>query len=325
MSRLFRDWNRILREEMGSEGGTGGSAPAATPPAATPPAEGGGSTALSGAPAATGSEGGVPAATPPAVVIPENWKDSLPQEFRDEPSMAAINNVEALVKSYVHSQKMLGRGKMSIPDQNSSDADWAQIYSQLGLPEKFEDYTFDVPKNSNFEDGFLTKLKEVGHKQGILPRQMKGLVEWYSEANNEAIKTHENQMKAETLENMTKLKTEWGQAFDQNLNMAKAAIKASNLGETIDRWLDDTGLGDDPNMIRLLSAMGQMLKEDKLIGEFGEAAAAPKELQSRIDEIQQSDAYKKGEHPNHKKTITELEGLFKQMHPENKPSISQLT
>jgi hypothetical protein len=129
------------------------------------------------------------------------------------------------------------------------------------------------------------------------------------------LKSHEGQLQAARSEALQKLKSEWGQAFDQRVNLAKAAIRATEGSEEVFDWLNESGLGDDPRMIKLLSAMGQMLKEDNLVGDFGEQVAGPKEIQSRIEELQQSPAYMDRGHVNHGKVIKELEGLFQQMHP----------
>jgi hypothetical protein len=308
------------QDEAGDAGGDGGGAPAPAP------AGDAGGTTLGGAAAPAVLEGAAPAAPAASTVtIPDNWKEALSEEFRNDPSMGAINNLESLAKSYIHSQKMIGKGKMSVPDQHASDSDWRQVFTQLGLPEKLDDYSFEVPETAQFEDGFVTELKKTAHELGILPRQMDGFVKWYSDANNEAIKTHEAQTKVQQQENMNALKQEWGQAFDQNINLAKSALKAADLGDQVYDWLNASGMGDDPNMIKILSTLGQMLKEDNLIGDFGETVAAPKELQSRVQELQQSPAYMDRSHPNHKAVLKEMEGIYQQLHPQKKDNLSQLT
>jgi hypothetical protein len=318
---MKKDYSIRLMNEAGSGDGGGGAGVTDSSPASVSPSDSGG-TALGGG-ASVSAASSEPAQ--PSVSIPENWKDALPEDLRGDPSLGPINNLEALAKSYIHSQKMIGRGKMSVPDEHATEDDWNQVYRQLGLPEKFEDYQFEEPEEHQFEDGFLTKLKEVGFKNGILPKQMKGLVDWYNDANNQALKNMEEQQRVQQQESMQKLKQEWGQAFDQRLRMAQAAIKATNMSEEVNDWLNATGLGDDPMMLKLIGAFGQMLKEDGLVGEFGDQVKSPKELESRVEELQQSKAYMDAAHPNHKKVIKELQVLFQEMHPTKSQSQGLLT
>jgi hypothetical protein len=269
---------------------------------------------------ATPSAGSTASATPPPTVsIPDNWKDALPAEFKDEPSLKAIGDVQTLVKSYIHSQKMVGKNKLTIPDQHATEDDWRQFYHKIGLPQKFEEYNFEIPKDAQFEDGFVTQLKDQAYKAGILPKQMGQLVDWYSKANNEALKAMEQKQQAEVQERIGSLKQEWGQAFNQKVQMAQRALKATGLGGEVFDWLNETGLGDEPMLIKLFAALGEMVKEDTLGDADVGQALTPKELQGRINEILGDKAHPVHQktHPNHGAAVEELQTLFKQLHPAN--------
>ena len=69
-----------------------------------------------------------------------NWKDALPEEVREDPSMQAIQSVDNLAKSYVNAQKMVGSDKIIVPNKYAEDNEWNDVFTKLGLPEKAEDY-----------------------------------------------------------------------------------------------------------------------------------------------------------------------------------------
>src|SRR5687767_2069903 len=96
----------------------------------TDPPGGGGGGAPAPAPTPTPAPGGAPAPTPvppppaptptPAPIkieIPKNWKEALPEDLRNDPNMGPILDLESLTKSFIHSQKMIGRDKIPVPDK----------------------------------------------------------------------------------------------------------------------------------------------------------------------------------------------------------------
>ena len=61
-----------------------------------------------------------------------SFRDSLPEDLRNNPSLKNFNDVGGLAKSYVHAQRMIGADKIALPNQNSTDEDWANVYNKLG-------------------------------------------------------------------------------------------------------------------------------------------------------------------------------------------------
>ena len=61
--------------------------------------------------------GGEP--TPPA----RDWKANLPEDIRNDTSLAPIKDIEGLAKSYVNAQKLIGRDKIPMP-KDENDPVW---------------------------------------------------------------------------------------------------------------------------------------------------------------------------------------------------------
>jgi hypothetical protein len=55
------------------------------------------------------------------------------------------------------------------------------------------------------------------------------------------------------------LKLEWGKDYDKNLSLAKAVLEQFGTEEDVD-FLEATGAGDDPELIRLLHRLGEKLQ-----------------------------------------------------------------
>ena len=60
----------------------------------------------------------------------EQFINSLPQEFRQDPAFARFNGWEDVAKSYSHAAKMVGMDKnqiLTIPKDDTPEA-WAAVY-----------------------------------------------------------------------------------------------------------------------------------------------------------------------------------------------------
>jgi hypothetical protein len=252
-----------------------------------------------------------------AVSFPDNWKEGIPSEFREDPALKAIADVPTLVKSYLSAQKMVGRDKVVVPGKHATEDDWTSFFRKAGLPETLEEYEVTVPEGAQFEDGFISEFKETAFKSGMLPRQVNQLLSWYSEANSRAVSEWEQRAAQRQEEQLEALKQEWGQAFNDRVALAKRALNSSGI-ENVWSWIEDNNKQNDPMMVRLLAKFGEMLGEDKIVGEeAGSGNRTPADVQSEINEILGNPEHpvNVANHPNHQAAVKELQGLFNILHP----------
>lgn len=301
----------------GTSGGAGGSfltgegsAPAGSGGAPAAGGQGAGTTG-SGAAAGGGQGGGAPAGN---FEWPKEWKQHLPAELREEGALKVIHDIPSLVKSFVHAQKQIGADKVVIPGKHATEDDWKAFYQKLGVPADAKEYNMDLGDKHGFQDSFLNAFKENAHKLGILPKQATELLKWYKgfEGQNLQAKTQAEQ--TAKAEGFNALKQEWGAAFPEKGRMARLAVKEL-MNADQRKWLDESGMGDNPQMIRFLEKIGSMvLKEDVIRGEGqgGTGALAPAEASKKAREIIGNHAhpYHNPEHPNHKAAVDEVNQLF---------------
>jgi hypothetical protein len=304
-----------MSPELDAGGGGGSSAPATGGSMLSAPAPAAPAASISAPPGAPGSAA-VPTAPAQTVNIPENWKESLPEEFRNDPAMKAIADLQSLAKSYLHSQKMIGADKVQVPGKHATKEDWRAYFHKAGLPNNVTDYKLELPKDAGFDEKFVSGLREKAFEVGIPPNQMNELMGWYASENKTALEFMDSEYKQKVQEGFSGLKQEWGQAYNQNLETAKRAIKHfadKNGVPNINTWLDGTGIGDDPMMTKLLNYFGSLLKEDKIHGaEFVPQQKDPGTLLSEANAIigDKKSPYYDKTHPNHKAVVAEVSAMF---------------
>lgn len=251
----------------------------------------------------------------PSVVIPNDWKNAIPEEFRADPSLEAISDFNSLVKSYVNAQKMIGADKFSIPSKHDDGTQLREVFHKLGLPKDAKAYDVKIEAEVNPE--LLDAFKNKAFELGILPKQAEGVFSELYNKFNEINTQMANEYNTEMLNKQNSLKQEWGDGFDSKIALANSAVKYLT-GEDQNMLNDilSPEISGHPSVVKLLAKVGEMLKEDDLVPDAkGQWGKTPEEVQTEINSIMSnpSHPYNISGHPNHEKAVQEVYALYKKL------------
>ena len=258
------------------------------------------------------------------------FRETIPEAYREDPSIAVIPNMEGLVKSYIAGQKIIGVPTdrlVTIPNKETADeSDWNTFYDKLGRPEKGADYKLqapkDMPEGVKVPDTTIEAVSSLFHKYGLTPGQAQGI---WNDYNVISLSQMADGAKAQELvaaNGIADLKKDWGAAWDAKTDTAGRDMKAFG-SEDFRKWLDDTGLGDNPNMLRIFSSIGEKLMETQTDGDGGSGfrTLSPAEAQAEISQLQADETFTKAyttqAHPGHKDAVEKMTRLFQYANPED--------
>ncbi len=248
-------------------------------------------------------------ATTAAVINQEtNFKDLIPESFREEKSLDNFNNMEDFVKSYLHAQKLVGQDKIPIPNKHATDEDWNEVFKKLGAPESPDDYKYDI-KDQEMDPAQVSEFNKTAHKLGLLPKQAEGLIKFYNEMNGNVAATQEEAAAQGQLATETELKKEYGPQFAKRLDQAKRLAVNSLGSEFLENTFlkDGSRLGDNIKVIKAFSQLAEKLSEDEIIKGDGSEYMTAKDIEKEINELtQEGSAYWSKTHPNHQKSVQEV-------------------
>ena len=254
-------------------------------------------------------------ATPQQTVLTEteqtkevNFKDLIPENFREEKSLENFNNMEDFVKSYLHAQKMVGADKIPVPNKHSTDEDWNEVFKRLGAPSSPDDYKYDF-KDQEMDQGQVQEFNKTAHKLGLLPKQAEGLIKFYNEMNGNIAANQEEAAAQAQLNVETELRKEFGPQFNKRLDQAKR-LAVNSLGQDFleNTYLKDgSRLGDNLQVIKAFSDLADKLSEDPIIQGDGSSYMTAKDIEKEITELtQEGSAYWDKTHINHQKSVDEV-------------------
>jgi len=225
---------------------------------------------------------------------------SLPDDLANEPSLRNFDDVSKLAKSYVHLVKMRG-----VPEDQliklPSDGNYSEVYNKLGRPEDPSGYEIDISNDLNKD------YAENAHQLGLSKDQARKIYSWMSDKYNELQRQDRSQYEESVQMGINNLKREWGQDFDAQTQIAKQAFLQLADAEMV-KTMEESGLGNSPQMIKLFNKVGQILKEDGMLQNdvaFGDSGGRAS-IQDKLDKIMDSESpYWDGMHPEHDKYVSE--------------------
>ncbi len=189
------------------------------------------------------------------VVETPKWKAQLPDDLKDNENLNQYENIGALAKAVLEAQEG-SNGEFAAPGEDDAEA-WGELFNKLGRPENSENYELD----SKLSDDVETNLRTVAHDMGLSQKQFSQLAEIMG-PSNEAVQLFDKATFKGTAEECEKsLKLEFGEKYDQKMNLMKRGGKAV-LNEDLDKVFRQFGQYNNPKIVKALITLGESIAED---------------------------------------------------------------
>jgi len=230
------------------------------------------------------------------------WYDNFAEDIRSDPSVQKFESPEQLAKGYINMQHILGRDKIPIP---KTDEEFSDAFKILGRPDNAAEYEFKPAEGE--DDGWF---REIAHAANLTNNQFSAISDSVSKIIAEGQQAQETETKLKQDELNASLQKEWGSAYDRQVSLAQAAVKEYADDDLIS-YLDESGLGDDPRLLKVFAKIGAATTEQPLEG--GEQNGfTSQELDAAISSVQSHPAYFDGDHPEHGAYVNKMRKLMAQ-------------
>jgi len=247
--------------------------------------------------------------TPASQPAPTSFLDTLPENLRQEPSLRSFTNPADLAKSYVHAQRMIGADKVALPGNSATDDEWRAIYQKLGAPDDPQKYQFSESPQV-LDESAIGEFRNAAFEAGLNNRQAETVAKFMDTTLQGAQAKFEQQAEELRYGGEQELRKEWGQAFDQRVELAyKAAIDTLGSADLLDeiKLADGRMLGDHPAIVRMFAKIAEQIGEDNLVGDTTEMVMTPAEASQRISDMtRRGTPYWDKMHPEHDQYVQEV-------------------
>lgn len=218
------------------------------------------------------------ASTDSGTAAPAWVTSQLPKDLREEAALHQFKTPGELAKAFLDAEQKAQKG-LTRPSDEASAEEWAAYREALGIPEGPDGYQFEVGEGEELDEELTGWFREAAHEAGLSQEQAQRLLEKWNESNSpeaQAEKLKEGREKVEQT-----LRDEWGKNFDANLNLAFKAMEQFG-DEDFRSYLDETGMGNDPRMIKAMSQIGRSMLDDSFVsGKTAERGETEEEVLRR--------------------------------------------
>ena len=242
--------------------------------------------------------------------VAKTWKEAISEEFRNDPNIEKFTEIDALAKSYINATQMIGKDKVAVPNKNSTEDQWNEVYDKLGRPESADKYSLNAKSEVvPIDENAIKQFAENAHQLGLNNKQAQGILEFYK--NNMEGMAQQAKVDTETAQAQSEqqLRQEWGREFESNVKKAGALAKANMNPEILDMQLKDgMRLGDHPEIIKGFAKIAGMMSEDKIFSTESENVSSNTDVETEISDIMNNKdgPYWNKSHPDHDKMVQQV-------------------
>jgi len=256
-------------------------------PAAVDPAKGG--TVLTGT---TPEKGAAPLATGTTPELPLAWMSALTTEQKADADLIKAlakfpKGIPDLAPSYVELEKKVGQA-LTVPNDKATAEEWAAFYGKIGRPAKPEDYKLEkveLPQGQEPDVAMTQGFLKTAHAIGLTAAQASALYAWYMPQMGQQIEAAQKIVKISTAEAEKAMRTEFGAEYDSRQAYMERGFQQFATPR-LSTLFAKTGLGNDPDIIRMFIKMGQQISEHPFVdgsrGEHTETAVVGQRTDEQI-------------------------------------------
>ena len=239
-----------------------------------------------------------------------SWKDSISEEYRADPNIEKFTEIDALAKSYINATRMIGQDKVAVPNENSTDDQWNEIYGKLGRPESPDKYKLEVQSETvPLDENTVKQFAENAHKLGLNNKQAQGVLEYYKNSMEGSLQQARIDTETAQANAEQELRKEWGRSYDENIKKAGAIAKANMSEDILNMELKDgTRIGDHPAVIKGFASIANLMSEDKLVSTESENVDRGTDYEAEISKLvnDRDGPYWNKSHPDHDKVVQQV-------------------
>jgi len=242
--------------------------------------------------------------------VAKSWKETISEEFRNDPNISKFTEIDALAKSYINATRMIGQDKVAVPNENSTDDQWNEVYGKLGRPESADKYKLEVQsETAPLDEGAIKQFAENAYQLGLNNKQAQGILEFYKNSMEGSVQQARIDTETAQANAEQELRKEWGSNYDNNIKKAGSVAKANMNPQILDMELKDgTRLGDHPEVIKGFANIANILSEDKLVSTESENTDRGTDYEAEISKLvnDRDGPYWNKSHPDHDKVVQQV-------------------
>jgi len=199
------------------------------------------------------------------------WLAQLPDTYKGNEAFTGFKTVGDFAADYLalkgKAAELEGKVTDTIPKlpENATDEQKAAYYAALGRPETPDKYELakpDLPDGLPYDEAVESWFRGTAHALGLTQEQAGKLFAAYNDLTKQAFTTQEAARTKAYADGVEALKKEWGpEGYPANVEVMRRAVEQFG-GPDFKAFMDESGLGNNPIIIKTFVAIGKSMGED---------------------------------------------------------------
>lgn len=267
---------------------------------------------------ATASASATTAASAPAPAPAPSWTAGFDEATRGVAELKGWKGPADAISAYTNLEKTVGvppERLLTLPKDKTDAAAWNKIHERLGRPADPTGYKIDF--GQGHDPDFAKWATGVFHKTNLSQEAAAGLTaEWNSYMRVQSAKM-QTEYKAEIAKQEASLKTDWGNAYDRNIAVAKHTTRALGLTpEIVDKLEQGMGFA---GLMKFVHTIGTKIGEDRFVAADdsrpGFGSLTPAAAKAQIQSLKGDTEFVKKWLAGDTKSKAEMDRLHRQAYP----------
>lgn len=221
-----------------------------------------------------------------------DWTSGLNEEVKGYVTKKGFKDPAMVLDSYVQLEKLIGVPKerlLKLPEKADDAAGWNEIHDRLGRPKTAKEYGI-----KSEDAAFVDWAQTTFHELGLSKAQGEKLIEKFGGFAKAQQSVSEGAKQAEFTKQDGSLKSDWGAAYDQNINVGKRAVAELGIdAPTIDKLEAAMGFA---GVMKLFHKLGSQVGESTFHNGSGtppkfNGAMTPAQALARIQALRQDNTF----------------------------------
>jgi hypothetical protein len=201
---------------------------------------------------------------------PEDWRDRL--SGGDDKLKNLLNRYtapDAFAKAFkelraAYDSRKPAKDEAAELPENATEEQLAAYRKAKGIPDKPEDYEFEVPEGKELSDSeyeIMIDFAKAMHETNMPADTVKKISSWFLEYEDIVAQKNADRAYEARQETEEKLRAEWGGDYRANVNLMSNVLQehlGSAAGDFLSQpMMDGTRLGDNETFIRLMADLSR--------------------------------------------------------------------
>jgi len=186
------------------------------------------------------------------------WVTSVPKDYRDK--VSGYESMGDFMGAALDAMAATERATIR-PTEDAAPEQWAEYWKAVGRPDSPDGYELTAPEGVAIDDEMAREFREEAFAAGVPAEHAQRMFKWYVQRETQR---QQKRLADGAASTERQLRDEWGADYEEKIAGARRLLD-SYAPDGFRDYLDSSGLGNDPRLVKMLVGISQRMSRDRMV------------------------------------------------------------